>query len=59
MIGSFTKVKNLLTNITAPNGVIITLGYMGKGRGFKKEAICLVCHSGDHNNTFCLKERKL
>lgn len=63
MIGSFTKVKNLLADITAPNGVIITLGYdtvgMGKGRGFKKEAICLVCHSGDHNDTLCLKERKL
>ena len=63
MIGSFTKVKNLLPDITADNGVIITLGYdtvgMGKGRGFKKEAICLVCHSGDHNDTICLKERKL
>ncbi len=62
MIGSFTKVKNVLPDILVDNGVIITLGYdtvgMGKGRGFKKEAICLVCHSGDHNDTLCLKERK-
>ena len=60
MIGSFTKIKNIITDIVAENGIIITLGYdtvgMGKSRGFKKEAICLVCHSGDHNDTLCLKE---
>jgi hypothetical protein len=62
-IGSLTKIKNLLPNILNDNGVIIALGYdtvgMGKRRGFKKEAICLICHSGDHNDTLCLKERKL
>lgn len=62
-IGSFTKIKNMLPQILSPNGVIITLGYdtvgMSKSRGFEKEAICLVCHGGDHNDTICLKERLL
>jgi hypothetical protein len=62
-IGSFTKIKNLLPQILNDNGVIITLGYdtvgMSKSRGFAKEAICIVCHSGDHNDTLCVKERKV
>ena len=62
-IGSFTKIKDLLPKILNKDGVIITLGYdtvgMSKSRGFTKEAICLVCHSGDHNDTLVLKERKL
>ncbi len=62
-IGSFTKIKNLLPQILNDNGVVIILGYdtvgMGKGRGFKKEHVCIICHSGDHNDTLCLKERKL
>ena len=60
-IGSFTKIKNILPQILSENGVIITLGYdsvgMSKSRGFEKEAICLVCHGGDHNDTIVLKER--
>lgn len=60
-IGSFTKIKNLLPQILNDFGVIITLGYdsvgMSKSRGFKKEAICLICHNGDHNDTIALKER--
>lgn len=61
-IGSFTKIKNALVNIIKDKGIVITLGYkstcMGKGRGFKKIAICLVCHSGDHNDTICLVEQE-
>lgn len=60
-IGSFTKIKNLIPNILNEGGVVITLGYdsvgMSKSRGFKKEAVCLVCHNGDHNDTIVLKER--
>jgi len=60
-IGSLTKIKNKLPEILEDNGVIISLGYdsvgMSKSRGFAKEAICLVCHGGDHNDTICLKER--
>ena len=62
-IGTLTKTKNLLPQILNQNGVIITCGYdsvgMSKSRGFEKEAICLVCHGGDHNDTICLKERKI
>jgi hypothetical protein len=62
-IGSFTKIKNLLPQILNDNGLVITLGYdtvgMAKCRGFKKKAICLICHSGDHNDTLCLVEQKI
>ena len=62
-IGKFTKIKNVLPKILNENGTIITLGYdsvgMSKSRGFKKTAICLVCHNGDHNDTICLKEQKI
>jgi len=62
-IGSFTKIKNELNKILNPNGRIITFGYdtvgMAKKRGFKKIAICLVCHNGDHNDTLCLVEELL
>lgn len=59
-IGSFTKIKNQLPYLLKPNGRIITLGYdsvgMSRSRGFEKVAICLVCHSGDHNDTICVVE---
>ncbi len=59
-IGSFTKIKNELKRVLNPNGRIITLGYdsvgMSKSRGFRKIAICLVCHNGDHNDTICIVE---
>ncbi len=62
-IGSFTKIKDLLPNILSDRGVIITLGYdtvgMAKSRGFEKEAICVICHNGDHNDTLVVKERKI
>lgn len=62
-IGLFTKVKNILPQILHNNGRIISLGYdsvgMSKSRGFKKIAICLICHNGDHNDTICLVEDKI
>ena len=61
-IGSFTKIKNELSRILNPKGKIITLGYdsvgMSKSRGFKKIAICLICHNGDHNDTIVLAEEQ-
>ena len=61
-IGSLTKIKNILSRILNNNGRIIHFGYdtvgMSKSRGFKKIAICLVCHNGDHNDTICLVEEK-
>jgi len=62
-IGSLTKIKNELIKILNPGGKILSYGYdsvgMSKSRGFKKIAICLVCHSGDHNDTICLVEEKI
>lgn len=61
-IGSFTKIKNKLPDILKENGRIITLGYdsvgMAKCRGFTKIALCLVCHSGDHDDTVGVVEEK-
>lgn len=61
-IGSFTKIKNELSKILNPNGRVLHFGYdtvgMSKSRGFRKIAICLVCHNGDHNDTLCLVEEK-
>jgi len=62
-IGSFTKIKNALLSILSEEAIIITLGYdtvgMSKKRGFKKMAICVICHNGDHNDTLCLVEKKI
>ena len=61
-IGSLTKIKNELPKIINPQSRIIIFGYdsvgMSRSRGFKKIAICLVCHNGDHNDTICLVEEK-
>jgi len=59
-IGKLTKIKNRLMGSLVPGGRVISLGYdsvgMSQKRGFIKIAICLVCHSGDHNDTICLVE---
>jgi len=61
-IGKDTKIKNILHKILNPNGRVISLGYsstgMSKSRGFKKIAICLVCHSGNHDDTVVVVEDK-
>ena len=60
-IGSFTKIKNIIPQILEPGGIVIIYGYdsvgMSRRRGFKKIAICLVCHNGDHNDTIVVAER--
>ena len=62
-IGSFTKIKNALLSVLSEEAIVITFGYdtvgMSKCRGFEKIGICIVCHSGDHNDTLCLVERKI
>ena len=59
-IGKLTKIKDILPRILNNNARIIHFGYdsvgMSKCRGFKKIAICLICHNGDHNDTICLVE---
>ncbi len=60
-IGNLTKIKNILNKVLNFGGIVISFGYdstgMGTIRGFKKVAICLVCHFGDHNDTICLVEK--
>lgn len=62
-IGAFKKIKDLVPEVLNDNGVVITLGYdsvgMSRSRGFKKIAICIVCHNGDHDDTICLVEQKI
>lgn len=61
-IGRLTRIKNLLPQILSENGRVISLGYdsvgMSASRGFRKIALCVVCHSGDHNDTLCLVEEQ-
>jgi hypothetical protein len=58
-IGRLTEIKNLLVQLKPQ--VVISLGYdsvgMSRSRGYRKEALCVVCHGGDHNDTLCLVER--
>ncbi len=62
-VGSFTKIREELLRILNKNGRVITLGYdsvgFGRKKGFKKIAICLICHGGDHNDTIVLVEEKI
>jgi len=62
-VSSHKKIKDILSRIIRPGGRIISFGYdsvgMSKSRGFKKIAICLVCHNGAHNDTICLVESKI
>ena len=63
-IGSkWTQIKRALVRVCNPNCRVISLGYnsqgMSKSNGFKKIAICLICHNGDHNDTIVLVEDKL
>jgi len=61
-IGLFTKIKNVLPTICNDGARIITLGYdtvgMSKSRGFKKIAVAVICHNGDHNDTLMVVEEK-
>ena len=59
-IGKFTKIKDNITKILKDGGIVISLGYSSTGmsnlRGFNKTALCVVCHSGDHDNTIGVVE---
>jgi len=61
MIGKLTKLKDELPRILNDNARVISLGYdtvgMSRSRNFVKEAIVVVCHSGDHNDTLGVVER--
>lgn len=60
-IGSLTKIKDALLSIMNDDAVITSYGYdtvgMSESRGFRKEVIGIICHSGDHNDTLFVTER--
>ena len=62
-IGQYPQLKNELIRILRPKARVISLGWdsvgMSKSRGFKKIAVCLVCHNGDHRDTIGLMEQKI
>jgi len=62
MIGQYPRLKDELLDILTPNARVISLGWdtvgMSKSRGFKKIALCVVCHGGDHRDTLCLVEER-
>jgi len=62
MIGQYPRLKDELLDILTPNARVISLGWdtvgMSKSRGFKKIAVCIVCHGGDHRDTLCLVEER-
>jgi hypothetical protein len=56
------QVLKLAGQVLKPKGKAICLGFnsvgFSKRKGFKKEAICLVCHGSGQNDTIILTERK-
>ncbi len=60
-VGKLKIIKDKLPKILNKNANVISFGYdsvgMSKSRGFKKIAICLICHNGDHNDTIGLVEK--
>ncbi|KPL01722.1 MAG: hypothetical protein AMJ73_10125, partial [candidate division Zixibacteria bacterium SM1_73] len=62
-VGRLRQLKTNLLNLIPLGGRVISLGYDSVGmsvyRGFKKKAICLVCHGGDHNDTIGLVEERI
>jgi hypothetical protein len=50
----------VLRRILNENGRVITVGYsstgMSKSRGFEKIALAIVCHNGDHDDSFAIVE---
>jgi len=63
MIGQYPQLKNELLDFIQDDARVISLGWdtvgMSKSRGFKKIAVCVVCHGGDHRDTLCLVEERL
>lgn len=57
------KIKTELPTIINTGGTVISYGYdttgMGRQRGFELIHVCVVNHSGDHNDTLCTIERKI
>ena len=58
----WSKMKNEISRIVKPSGVVICFGWnsqgIGKKRGFEMKEILLVSHGGNHNDTICTVETK-
>jgi hypothetical protein len=56
-------IKDEITRITRPNGIVISFGWnsngIGKTRGFELIEVLLVAHGGAHNDTIVTVERKI
>lgn len=61
--GGFPKVRDLISEMTEINNLVISFGWnsvgMGKKRGFEKIELLVICHGGNRNDTMMLIERKL
>ena len=59
----FSDLKKEIARVVSPGGIVLSFGWntvgIGKSRGFEIEDILLVSHGGIHNDTICMKERKL
>ncbi len=63
-IGSkWTQIRRAIVRVCNPKTRVISLGYnsqgMSRSLGFKKIAILLICHNGDHNDTIVTVEEKV
>lgn len=62
-IGGLKRLKDLVPRVLLPSARVISLGYdsvgMSKSRGFKKLALCLVCHSGAYRDTITIVEEHI
>ena len=62
-LGRWTKEKDVMAELVAEGGVVLSFGWntigMGKKRGFEIIEIMLVSHGGAHNDTICMAERKV
>lgn len=60
--GKFTVVKDRVTPLVKPGGLVVHFGYqrpgMGPGRGFESVATADVVHGGDINTTLVTVERR-
>ena len=58
----FKQLKDEISNVLKPNGIVITFGYhsvvMGRNRKYNVERICLFSHGGAIHDTIASVERK-
>jgi hypothetical protein len=59
----FADLKDEISRVVCIGGEVLSFGWssvgMGKNRGFEITEILLVCHGGMHNDTICLREKKV